>query len=57
MLARLQLMTLQHWKEIMKLVCGAWMIASPFVFHNGGSLRLIHVVLGAIVVLLAILQV
>ena len=57
MLAVLQLMTLQHWEELLELICGAWMVAAPFVFQYGGNLRLIHMILGAVVVLLAILEV
>lgn len=56
MLALLEIMSLQRWEEVLELVCGLWVVASPFVFGYGGALRLSHFVLGAAVVLLALLE-
>ena len=56
MLALLEIMSLQRWEEVLELVCGLWVLASPFVFGYGGALRLSHFVLGAAVVLLALLE-
>ncbi len=55
-LAMLELMSLQRWEEVLELICGAWVIASPFVLNYGGQLRVWHFVLGGIVVALALLE-
>ncbi len=55
-LAMLELMSLQRWEEVLELICGAWVIASPFVLNYGGPLRVWHFVLGGIVVALALLE-
>jgi hypothetical protein len=52
-LALLELMLIQRWEEFIELACGAWMIASPFVLEYVGALRSWHIVLGALVMLLA----
>ena len=51
-------MALQRWEEVAEIVAGLWLIASPYVFgYSGdGTLRFWHVSLGALVVLLAALQ-
>ncbi len=56
MLAMLELISLQRWEEVLELICGAWVIASPFVLNYGGPLRVWHFVLGGIVVALALLE-
>ena len=56
MLAMLELMSLQRWEEVLELLCGAWLIASPVVLNYGGPLRVWHFVLGGIVVALALLE-
>jgi hypothetical protein len=56
MLAMLELMSLQRWEEVLELLCGAWVIASPVVLNYGGPLRVWHFVLGGIVVALALLE-
>ncbi len=55
-LAMLELMSLQRWEEVLELICGAWVIASPFVLNYGGQLRVWHFVLGGVVVALALLE-
>ncbi len=55
-LAMLELMSLQRWEEVLELLCGAWVIASPVVLNYGGPLRVWHFVLGGIVVALALLE-
>lgn len=56
MLALLELMSLERWEEVLELVAGAWVVASPLVLGYGGVLRLSHFVLGAAVILLALLE-
>ena len=56
MLALLELMSLQRWEEVLELICGAWVIASPIVLNYGGTLRVSHFVLGGLVVALALLE-
>jgi hypothetical protein len=57
-LAQLEYVALQRWEEVAEIVGGLWLIASPYVFgYSGdGTLRFWHVSLGAVVVLLAALQ-
>ena len=57
MLALLELMSFQRWEEVLELICGAWMVASPFAFGYGGALRTWHFALGGIVVALAMLEI
>lgn len=49
---------LHRWEEALEILCGAWLIASPFVFDyaGAGTLRYWHFALGAAVVLLAGLE-
>jgi len=56
MLALLDLMDHQRWEELLELICGLWVVVSPLVIGYGGALRLSHYLLGAIVVLLALLE-
>jgi hypothetical protein len=55
-LALLALVNLQTWEESLELICGLWLMASPFTFGYGGDLRIWHLVLGAIVALLALFE-
>jgi hypothetical protein len=57
-LAQLEYVSLQRWEEAGEIVLGLWLIASPFTFDYAetGALRYWHFILGAIVVLLAALQ-
>ena len=57
-LAQLEYVSLQRWGEAGEIVLGLWLIASPFTFGYAetGALRYWHFILGAIVVLLAALQ-
>jgi hypothetical protein len=45
-----------HWEEPLEMVCGLWLIASPFLLDYGGALRITHIVIGAFVVMLAIIE-
>jgi uncharacterized membrane protein len=49
---------LRRWEESLEVVCGLWLIASPFVFGyaDTGTLRYWHFVLGIAVMLLAVLE-
>ena len=57
-LAQLEYVNLQRWEEVGEIACGLWLIASPFTFGyaEAGVLRYWHFVLGAIVALLAALE-
>jgi SPW repeat len=54
-LAAMELAGLQRWEEVCEIVCGLWLIASPFMFGyiGTGTLGYWHLVLGVLVVLLA----
>ena len=47
------------WEEVVNAACGAWLIASPFVFGYGGAgqLRFWHFVLGALIALVAVVEI
>lgn len=49
---------LRRWEEGLETACGLWLIASPFIlgYADAGMLRYWHFVLGAAVVLLAVLE-
>jgi uncharacterized membrane protein len=53
-----EFLDLHRWEESLEVVCGLWLIASPFVFGyaDAGTLRIWHFVLGIAVVLLAVLE-
>ena len=56
--AGLQLVDLERSEEIGLIICGLWLIASPFAlgYADAGSLMVWHFVLGAAVVVLAALE-
>jgi hypothetical protein len=56
MVAMMEMLELSRWEELIELVCGAWLVASPFALDYGGALRTWHVVLGAGVIALALLE-
>ena len=57
-LAQLEYVSMRRWQAIGEIACGLWLIASPFTFGyaGAGTLRYWHFVLGAIVALLAVLE-
>ncbi|MDX1433618.1 MAG: SPW repeat protein [Gammaproteobacteria bacterium] len=56
-LASFELVDLHRWEETLELVCGLWLMASPFVLgYAGGALMVWHLALGAIVALLAVFE-
>ncbi len=57
-LAQMEIMVLRASEEWLELACGLWLTASPFVFGYAGTgeLRYWHFVLGALVVLLAVME-
>lgn len=55
-LALLEMVQLRRWEEILEMICGAWIVASPFVFRFDGALRTLSFVLGGAVVFLAIFE-
>ena len=56
--ALLESISLQRWEEAGEMVLGLWLIASPFTFGyaEAGTLRYWHCMLGAMVVVLAIVE-
>lgn len=52
----MELATHRMSEEAVALACGVWMIASPYVFNYAGDLRAWHMGLGALVALLALLE-
>ncbi|MDT3686867.1 MAG: SPW repeat protein [Pseudorhodoplanes sp.] len=56
MLNGLELVDLHRWEETGEVALGAWLIGSPFIFAYAGALSLWHYVLGAAVILLAVLE-
>ena len=56
-LASFELLDLRRWEEILELLCGLWLIASPFMLgYANGALMIWHMALGAIVALLAVAE-
>ena len=58
MLAGLELVDLHRWEETLEAACGIWLAASPFIFGYAaaGTLRYWHFALGAIVTILALVE-
>ncbi len=57
LLAALEQLSLRRWEEILELACGVWVMVAPFALNYGGMLRSWHIVLGACVALLAVLEI
>jgi len=55
-LSGLEQLSLQRWEEFLVFICGIWVVISPFVLNYAGTLRMWHVVLGAAVAALALLE-
>lgn len=55
-LGALELVRLHRLEEIALFACGLWLFTSPISFAYGGSLAVVHMALGAIVTLLAVLE-
>ena len=57
-ISQLEYVALQRWQEVTTILVGLWLIASPYVigYSGEGFLRIYHTSLGAVVVLLGILQ-
>lgn len=57
-LSQLEYVALQRWQEVTTIVVGLWLIASPYVlgYSGDGFLRIYHTSLGAVVLLLGVLQ-
>jgi hypothetical protein len=52
----LEIVRLHRLEEIALFACGLWLFVSPFTHGYGGNLALIHTVLGALLTLLATLE-
>lgn len=57
-LGAVELVSLHRWEQVGELGCGAWLIASPFIFGYAGAglLQYWHFGLGAAVMLFAALE-
>ncbi|TCD15369.1 SPW repeat domain-containing protein [Oricola cellulosilytica] len=55
-LAMLENVSWRRWEEVLEMLAGAWLIASPFVFGYGGVEASFHMLAGALVVLLGALE-
>jgi SPW repeat len=57
-LAAFELVDLHRWEEVGEIACGLWLIASPYIFGYAGTgtLQYWHFGLGAVVVLLAAME-
>ena len=57
LLAETELVDLHRWEESLALLCGLWLIVSPFVFgYAETTLATWHFALGGIVALLAVIE-
>lgn len=56
-LSGLEQLSLRRWEEYLLFIGGIWMVISPFVLGYGGTLRTWHIVLGAAVALLSLLEI
>jgi hypothetical protein len=55
-LAALELVDLHRWEEVGQILCGLWVALSPVIVGYNGALGYMHFVLGALIVLLAALE-
>jgi len=57
-ISQLEYVALQRWEEVTTILIGLWLIASPYVmgYSGDGFLRIYHTGLGAVLVLLGVLQ-
>lgn len=57
-LASFELLDQERWEEVIEFACGAWLVASPFIFGYAGSgqLRFWHFAIGAVVIGLALVE-
>ncbi|WP_445215415.1 SPW repeat protein [Bradyrhizobium sp. Pa8] len=57
-LSQLEYVALQRWQEVATILVGLWLIVSPYLFGYSGEgfLRIYHTSLGAVAVILGVLQ-
>jgi hypothetical protein len=55
-LGLLEMVSLRRWEEVLELGCGAWLIVAPFALGYGGEIAAVHMVAGAGVCALALLE-
>ena len=57
-ISQLEYVALQRWQEVATILAGLWLIVSPYVFGYSGEgfLRIYHTSLGAVAVILGVLQ-
>ncbi|MGY4624379.1 SPW repeat protein [Bradyrhizobium sp. USDA 4486] len=57
-ISQLEYVALQRWQEVTTILIGLWLIASPYIlgYSGEGFVRIYHTSLGAVTVLLGILQ-
>lgn len=54
----IELVELHRWEQVGEILCGGWLIASPYIFDylGTGMLQYWHFGLGAVVILLAVIE-
>ncbi|MGL9617494.1 SPW repeat protein [Bradyrhizobium sp. U531] len=57
-ISQLEYVALQRWQEVTTILVGLWLIGSPYMvgYSGEGFLRIYHTGLGAVLVLLGMLQ-
>lgn len=55
-LAMLEMVSLRRWEEIFEMICGLWLVIAPYVLGYGGATATLHIVAGAAVIVLAVLE-
>ncbi|MCK1653778.1 SPW repeat protein [Bradyrhizobium sp. 149] len=57
-LSQLEYVALQRWQEVATIVVGLWLIVSPYMlgYSGDGFLRVYHTSLGAVALVLGVLQ-
>ncbi|GMO28842.1 MULTISPECIES: SPW repeat domain-containing protein [Bradyrhizobium] len=57
-ISQLEYVALQRWQEVTTILVGLWLIGSPYAlgYSGDGFLRIYHTSLGAVLVLLGVLQ-
>lgn len=56
MLGALELISLRRWEEWLEMLCGAWLVIAPFALGYAGATRTLHMIVGALVFLLAAIE-
>ncbi len=55
-LGAVEMVALRRWEEWLEMLCGAWLVIAPFALGYVGTMRTLHMVIGALVFLLAVFE-